>query len=80
MLGEHHDLAQEFPQLKDRIHELKMSDAHFAKLHREYEELDKEIYRAEEQIDARGDTYVESLKKKRVLLKDQLYTRLNTAP
>ena len=43
MLGEHHGLAQEFPEYKDKIHELKTSDPEFAKLFSKYEEIDKEI-------------------------------------
>jgi uncharacterized protein YdcH (DUF465 family) len=73
MLGEHHHLADEFPEFKDRIHELKMGDAHFAKLYEEYEELDKEIIRIEEDIETPSDAYTEELKKKRLLLKDELF-------
>jgi uncharacterized protein YdcH (DUF465 family) len=76
MLGEHHRLADEFPEFKDRIHELKMSDAHFAKLFEEYEDLDKEIIRIEEEIETPSDEYTEELKKKRLLLKDELYSFL----
>lgn len=77
MLGEHHDLAHEFPEYKQRIHELKLNDSHFAKLNQQYEKLDKEIYRIEQQIETPSDEYTEQLKKKRALLKDQLYTILN---
>ena len=76
MLGEHHDLAHEFPDYKDKIHALKISDAHFEKLHQEYEMIDKEIYRIEQQIETPSDEYTEQLKKKRALLKDQLYAML----
>ena len=76
MFGEHHDLAQEFPEFKDRIHELKMSNPLFASLFEEYENLDKEIYRIEEQIETPSDEYTEQLKQKRVELKDQLFQML----
>ncbi|MGD8514682.1 MAG: DUF465 domain-containing protein [Granulosicoccaceae bacterium] len=76
MLGEHHHLANEFPEFRDRIHELKLSDAHFAKLYEEYEELDKEIIRIEEEIETPSDAYTEELKKKRLLLKDELFSIL----
>jgi uncharacterized protein YdcH (DUF465 family) len=79
MLGEHHDLAHEFPEYKDQIHALKISDPHFARLFDEYEDLDKEIYRIEEQIENTSDTYMEELKMKRVKLKDELYTMLRQA-
>ena len=77
MLGEHHDLAHEFPEYKQRIHELKLNDSHFSKLNQQYEKLDKEIYRIEQQIETPSDEYTEQLKKERALLKDQLYTILN---
>ncbi|MCG6887133.1 MAG: YdcH family protein [Proteobacteria bacterium] len=76
MLGEHHDLAHEFPEFKDQIHTLKMSNPHFARLFDEYEDVDKEIYRIEEQIENTSDSYMEELKMKRVKLKDELYAML----
>lgn len=72
MLGEHHSLVKELPEYKDRIHELKTNNAHFSKLFDEYENVDKEIYRIEEQIETPSDDYTEQLKVKRVQLKDQL--------
>ncbi len=76
MLGEHHRLAQEFPEFRDQIHELKMNDNHFARLLGEYEGVDNEIYRIEEQIETPSDDYTEELKQKRLHLKDQLYAML----
>ena len=76
MLGEHHSLVQEFPEYKDKIHELKISDPEFAKLFQKYDDIDKEIYRIEMQIENTSDEYVENLKIRRVQLKDQLYTML----
>jgi uncharacterized protein YdcH (DUF465 family) len=43
MSVEHHDLIHEFPELKDRIHDLKVGDPHFRKLFDEYHE--DELYR-----------------------------------
>jgi hypothetical protein len=77
MHGEHHhDLAQEFPGLKQRIHELKLTSPEFNQLYAEYRELDKAIYRIEEEIETPSDSYTEDLKKKRVRLKDKLYAML----
>lgn len=75
-LEHHHDLAHEFPEYKDRIHELKMNNEEFAGLYTEYQEVDKEIYRIEQEIEAHSDEYTEDLKKKRVWLKDKLYAML----
>lgn len=79
MLGEHHSLAHEFPEYKDRIHEMKVNNPDFAKLFEKYEDIDKEIYRIEMQIENTSDEYLEGLKIKRVKLKDQLYAMLQQA-
>ena len=41
MVGEHHNLATEFPEFKEKIHELKMNDHHFQRLMDEHHEVDK---------------------------------------
>jgi uncharacterized protein YdcH (DUF465 family) len=79
MLGEHHSLAREFPEYKDQIHELKVNNPEFAQLFEKYEDIDKEIYRIEMQIETTSDEYLEGLKIKRVKLKDQLYALLQQA-
>ncbi len=74
--GEHHDLPSEFPEYRDKIHDLKVNDAEFARLYEQYQEIDQEIYHIEEGFENPSDEYTEQLKKKRVLLKDRLYARL----
>lgn len=76
MFGEHHRLLQEFPEFKERIHELKMSDAHFVKLCEAYQKLDDEVYRIEEGMETPSDDYTEELKKKRLAAKDELFAIL----
>jgi uncharacterized protein YdcH (DUF465 family) len=76
MLGEHHDLIHEFPEHRETIHELKVSNAHFAKLFEEYHNLDREVRRAEDRIDATTDEHEEELKRRRLQLKDELYTMI----
>lgn len=79
MYGEHHhDLSLEFPELKQRIHDLKLTSPEFNQLYAEYQALDKAIYRIEEEIETPSDSYTEELKKKRVQLKDRLYAMLAT--
>lgn len=72
MLGEKHDLIHEFPEHKDKIHELKTSNAHFAKLFDEYHEIEHEVRRIEEGNETTSDDYLEEKKKERLNLKDQL--------
>ena len=79
MLGEHHHLATEFPEYKEQIHKLKADDAHFSRLYDEYNALDDEIYRIEEGIETTADDYLETLKKKRLALKDELLAIIKQA-
>ena len=72
MLGEKHDLLHEFPEHKDRIHDLKISDNHFARLFNEYHDIDREIQRIEQGVENTSDEYLEGLKYKRLNHKDQL--------
>lgn len=71
-----HDLVHEFPELRERIHELKTTDAHFARLFEQYHNVDHEVHRIESGAQNSADDYVETRKKERLLLKDQLYKML----
>ena len=72
MLGEKHDLVHKLLEYKERIHELKISNHHFAKLFNEYDELDHLIRRCETEVEVHADDYVHDLKKNRLALKDEL--------
>lgn len=76
MIQEHHPLAKDFPELKDKIRDLKAGNAHFARLEREYEDLDKEIVRLETGIEHSSSGELENKKQRRVSLKDELYAML----
>ncbi|WP_455205732.1 YdcH family protein [Kaarinaea lacus] len=76
MFGKHHALAEDFPQFRDRIAQLMQNDAKFAQLHAEYAQIDEEVFRIEEDIETPSDEYTESLKLRRVALKDELYAML----
>ncbi len=67
-----HDLHHEFPEFNDRIHELKVSNHHFARLFEEYHEVNKEVRRLEEADSPTSDQHMEELKLKRLHLKDSL--------
>ena len=72
MLGEKHDLVHELPEYKERIHELKINNNHFAKLFNEYDELDHLIRRCETEVEVHAEDYERDLKKSRLALKDDL--------
>ena len=76
MFGEKHDLVHELPEFRERIHELKSSDARFARLYEEYHALDDEVRSIEEGVENTDDFYLEELKKKRLHHKDELFAML----
>jgi uncharacterized protein YdcH (DUF465 family) len=71
-----HDLKHEFPELEDKIHELKTSNNHFKKLFDEYHDANKEIHRIESGAEATTDEVLTALRKQRLHLKDELYNML----
>lgn len=71
-----HELHEEFPEAADRIHALKTSDRHFARLAEEYHRLNREIHRAETDIEPTSDAHLEEMKKQRLKLKDEIFARL----
>ena len=79
-MPEKHDLIHELPEMRDQIHELKMNDAHFARLFNEYHEVDHEVHRIETGAENTSDDYLEERKKVRLNLKDELYRMLKMAP
>lgn len=79
MFGEKHDLVSEFPEHKDRIHDLKQSDRHFSRLADKYTNVDQEIYRIEQGAQTPPDDYTEQLKKQRLQLKDELLAIITTS-
>lgn len=73
---EHHDLAHEFPELKEQIHVLKTQDAHFHKQFERYDTVTKDIERLEKEEIPVSDPTLEEKKKERLALKDELYKML----
>jgi uncharacterized protein YdcH (DUF465 family) len=71
-----HELAEEFPEFADKLHELKTSDAHFAKLADQYHDLNRQIHRAETNVEPMEQLAEEQLRKQRGALKDQIYGML----
>ncbi len=71
-----HELVQKFPEKKEKIHDLKMNNAHFARLFDEYHELNRRVHRIEARGTDRTDETMEDLKKQRILLLDELTNML----
>lgn len=73
---EHHDLAHELPEHREKIHSLKMGNSHFAKLFEAYHVITKDVERLEAEGMPVSDATLENQKKERALLKDQLYAMI----
>ena len=67
-----HELAEEFPDKVERIHELKISDQHFRKLFDEYHEINDAVHRAETDVEPTDDLHMTDMRKKRLALKDEI--------
>ena len=74
-----HELAEDFPDQVDKIHELKTSDAHFAKLMDEYHEINRTVHRAETGVEPVEDLVEGEMRKKRMVLKDEIASMLAKA-
>jgi len=66
------ELAEQFPQAVEKMHELKANDAHFAKLHDDYHELNRAIHRAETDVEPTDDFHLEDMRKQRLALLDEI--------
>jgi len=71
-----HELHEEFPEHADRIHTLKTENAHFLRLANEYHALNRDIHRAETDIEPTSDDHLEEMKKQRLKLKDEIFGML----
>ena len=79
MQDEHHDLVHDFPEYRDRIHALKTADHHFRRLFDEYNDVDRQVRRAEYDVEPKCDETVNELKLRRLTLKDNLLGILKAA-
>lgn len=74
-----HELAEMFPDDAELIHELKLKNAHFAKIATEHHEVNRAIHRIEAEIEPTSDAHAEELKRRRLALQDEVAEMLATA-
>lgn len=74
-----HELTADFPELADKIHALRESDAHFAKLADEYHDINRAVHRAETDVEPTDDLHMAEMRKQRMALKDELAKLLAAA-
>lgn len=71
-----HELAEEFPDQVERLHALRATDPHFARLVTEYHEVNRLVHRAETHVEPVGDAHEAQLRRRRMELKDAIARRL----
>ncbi|MBK6320934.1 YdcH family protein [Candidatus Aalborgicola defluviihabitans] len=68
-----------FPEYRDLITQLKTSDHHFSRLFDQHNALDQKVKNMESHIETGTPEEIETMKKEKLLLKDQLYVILKKA-
>lgn len=79
MLGEHHDIDHEFPELHEKLESLRAADEQFDALVAEHDDLDNRIRELEEKQLPISDEEIEKMKFGRAGLKDRIYQKLRAA-
>lgn len=74
-----HELGEEFPAEAAKIHALKGTNAHFARLVDEYHALNREVHGAETRTEPTDEAYEEELRRRRMALKDEIWRMLQAA-
>ncbi len=74
-----HELGEEFPAQAERIHVLKTENAHFARLAEEYHDVNRQVHRAETNIEPVDQLTETLMRKKRAALKDEIARMLAEA-
>jgi uncharacterized protein YdcH (DUF465 family) len=71
-----HELSEEFPAEKHFIEQLSTTSYEFRRLATQYDEVNRHIHRIESEDEPTTDEVLESLKKERLKLKDDIAARL----
>jgi uncharacterized protein YdcH (DUF465 family) len=72
-----HTLQEEFPNQLEKLHELKVSSARFARLLEEYDEVNDKVHRAETKVEPVEQLAEVELRKKRAFVKDEIARMLS---
>ena len=71
-----HELAEEFPAQVEKMHQLKLENAHFAKIFDEYHEVNRAVHRAETNVEPTDDANMSVMRQKRAHLKDEVWAMI----
>lgn len=71
-----HELAEEFPAQVEKMHQLKLENAHFAKIFDEYHDINRAVHRAETNVEPTDDANMSAMRQKRAHLKDEVWAMI----
>jgi uncharacterized protein YdcH (DUF465 family) len=74
-----HELHEDFPAEADRIHALKITNAHFARLAEEYHSINRDVHRAESGVEPVSEQTETEMRRRRAHLKDEIARMLGSA-
>lgn len=72
-----HQLAEDFPEHVASMRHLRQVDGHFLRISDAYDEVNRAIHRAETGLEAADDARVTEMRKRRMLLKDEIHGMLS---
>jgi uncharacterized protein YdcH (DUF465 family) len=70
------ELAEEFPDRTEQMSKLKQENAHFSKLFDEYHEINRDVHRAETDVEPTDDLHMAEMRKQRLVIKDEIWSML----
>ena len=74
-----HTLSEEFPFEMEKLHALKVSNAHFAKILEDYDAVNDKVHRAETNVEPLEHFAEVDLRKQRAHLKDEIAYMLHNS-
>ncbi len=74
-----HELSEEFAEHAETIHQLKQSNAHFAKLAEDYHTINRAVHRMETRVEAVDEATEADARRRRLALKDEIAKMLADA-
>ena len=74
------ELADAFPDDAEALHRLKLTDAHFARLAEQHHAVNRAIHRIEIEAEPASDERLDTLKRERLHLLDEIAAMLENAP
>ncbi len=73
-----HQLAEEFPDHLEELRRLETESSQFKEVVKAYDAVNGEVYQIEAEIEPASDVVLEDLKKKRLVLMDQITAMIHS--